>query len=92
MGSTVDLDRALAAWWQFTVAHHGIAPTMREFMESAGLSSTSVAAYHIARLHDAGLLATDETLRDASARAQYITGKGMTRILVLDGVVLDAVV
>lgn len=38
------------------VAAYGYAPSIREIMELAGISTTSVVAYHLSRLEAAGVI------------------------------------
>ena len=53
--STRAVYASIRAWW----GAHGHAPSYREIAASCGLSSTSVAAYHVTQLERRGLLRRD---------------------------------
>lgn len=57
----------------------GVPPTIREFQQAAGLSSTSVADYHLKRLERHGLVRL--RVWGGSSRAWVLTDKGKGAIV-----------
>lgn len=59
---------------RYATEHAGMMPTVREIMALAGISSTSVATYHLGKLHDLGLI----VLSVDDIRSRYIHIPGAT--------------
>lgn len=59
---------------RYAIEHSGMMQTVREIMALAGLSSTSVAARHLGKLHDLGLI----VLSVDDIRSRYIHIPGAT--------------
>lgn len=60
---------------RYATEHSGMMPTVREIMALAGISSTSVATYHLGKLHDLGLIVLADDIR---ARMIHVPGATWT--------------
>lgn len=52
------------------IREHGFSPTLREIADATGISSSSVVAYHLSHMRDAGII----TYRDGLSRTIAIVG------------------
>lgn len=77
-----DLGTSTLAVWQAIADYHlrhGYAPTFRELMATCGLSSTSVAEYHVSRLEAAGVVRRTARVARGMVLLRYPRGQEVVR-------------